>query len=195
MRAPLFTDEEVITAGYEIKNDKTKKKRVTGQALSNQLGGGRPDRLLKIWESHISQEDVVSSEKLDLPAELESFLEEILDKVSLNLRSILAKSDVHINELANNRIEKEKSWCAEQINILEEKLADADSVINKNEDSIDDLIDEIKTLEQYKDKAFEFEKLVIELKTKLEAYENSIIDKNRIITEQEARIVELKEAA
>jgi len=195
MRAPLFTDEEVITAGYEIKNDKTKKKRVTGQALSNQLGGGRPDRLLKIWESYISQEDVVSSEKLDLPAELESFLEEILDKVSLNLRSILAKSDVHINELANNRIEKEKSWCAEQINLLEEKLADADSVINKNEDSIDDLIDEIKTLEQYKHKAFEFEKLVIELKTKLEAYENSIIDKNRIITEQEARIVELKEAA
>jgi hypothetical protein len=195
MRAPLFTNEEVITAGHEIKNDKTKKKRVTGQALSNQLGGGRPDRLLKIWESYISQEDVVSSEKLDLPAELESFLEEILDKVSLNLRSILAKSDVHINELANKRIEKEKAWCAEQVNLLEEKLADADSVINKNEDSIDDLIDEIKTLEQYKHKAFEFEKLVIELKTKLEAYENSINDKNRIITEQEARIVELKEAA
>tara|TARA_B110000211_G_scaffold235021_1_gene308540 strand:- start:1660 stop:2247 length:588 start_codon:yes stop_codon:yes gene_type:complete len=195
MRAPLFTDEEVITAGYEIKNDKTKKKRVTGQALSNQLGGGRPDRLLKIWESHISQEDVVSSEKLDLPTELENFLEEILDKVSLNLRSILVKSDAHINELANKRIEKEKAWCAEQANLLEEKLADADSVINKNEDSIDDLIDEIKTLEPYKHKAFEFEKLVIELQTKLEAYENSIIDKNRIITEQEARIVELKKAA
>jgi hypothetical protein len=193
-RTPLNTDAEVIAAGYEIKNDK-RKKRITGQALSNELGGGRPDRLLKVWESHISQEEVVSAEKLDLPEELEGVLEDILNKVSLNLRSVLVKSDAHINELANKRIEKEKLWCAEQVDFLEEKLEDADSVINKNEDSIDVLLDKIKTLEQYKDKVFEFEKSVIELRTKLEAYESSITDKNRIITEQEARISELKEAA
>ncbi|WP_206482996.1 DNA-binding protein [Thalassotalea sp. G2M2-11] len=193
MRPSNYTDEQIIAAGNELKNENPAK-RITGHALSAKLGGGRPARLIEIWESY--QADLRGSDELvqELPESLEFALESVLSTVKTSFASFLLESDKQIQDKASCRIEKEKVKFDEQMQILEEKLTDADQVINQNEDRIYSMSKELKDVHKLKNKIVGLEKVIIELQAKAEVHNNTIADKDRIINEQAARISELKAA-
>lgn len=193
MRPSKYTDEQIIAAGNELKKENPVK-RITGHALCVKLGGGRPARFIQVWERH--QAEQLESDELvaELPESLEFALETVLNKVKTSFTFFLLESDKEIQDKANRRIEKEKVKFDEQMQLLEEKLTDADHVINQNEDRIHFMSKDLKVVHNLQSTIVELEKVVIELKAKSEVHDNTIADKDRIIREQAARIEELKAA-
>ncbi len=193
MRPSNYTDEQIIAAGNELKKENPAK-RITGHALSARLGGGRPARLIEIWDSYQAVQRDSNELVIELPESLEFALEAVLSKVKTSFTSFLLELDKQIQDKASRRIEKEKAKFDEQMQLLEEKLTDADHVINQSEDRIHLMSKDLKEVHKLKNKIVELEKVVIELKAKTEAHNNTIADKDRIINEQAARIEELKAA-
>lgn len=186
MRKPDVTDEQVIELAYELQR---LKKKVTGHALSSVLGG-RPDRLIKIWENHLTSGDNRNTALPDvmLSPELQDTFDSISKDILASIRSVLAKCEKSILERTAKQIESEKILSSERFSALQEQLNHADAIINKNQDDIDSLIIAKQELEEKHEHAIELEKLLIETKTRLEGCMSSIQDKERIIAEQGARI-------
>lgn len=193
MRPSNYTDEQIIAAGNELKKENPAK-RITGHALSAKLGGGRPARFIQIWEKHQAELSEPDEQVIELPESLEFALETVLNTVKTNFTSFLIESDKQIQDKACRRIQKEKTKFDEQIQLLEEKLTDADHVINQNEDRIHLMSKDLKEVHKLQNKIVALEKVVIELKAKSEVHGSTIADKDRIIREQAARIEELKAA-
>lgn len=192
MRPSTYSNEEIIAAGNELLQAKT---NITGYSLSIQLGGGRPDRLIKVWLAHLTENQNAETKLIELSESLEAALDNVLDTIKSNLSSFLVETDNRTNELAEKRIEIERVKFLESLCELEEKLSNADAVINKNEDYIDALHIEINELKRYQQRVLKLEKIVLQLETKELAYTNTVADKDRIISEQQARISELKQVA
>lgn len=192
MRPSTYSNEEIIAAGNELLKAKT---NITGYSLSIQLGGGRPERLIKVWLAHLTENQNDETKLIELSESLEAALDNVLDTIKSNLSSFLVETDNRTNELAEKRVEIERVKFLESLSELEEKLSNADAVINKNEDYIDALHIEINELKRYQQRVLKLEKRVLQLKTKEQAFTSTVADKDRIIAEQQARISELKQAA
>lgn len=186
MRKAVVTDEQVIELAYDLQR---LKKNVTGHALSSVLGG-RPDRLIEIWENHLVSGGARNSKSSDihLSAELQDVFDSISKDILLSVKSVLAKCEKSILERTTKQIENEKISSSERLSALQEQLIQADTIINKNQDEIDSLIAQKQELEERDKNSIELEKSLIETKTKLDCYMLSIQDKERIIAEQGARI-------
>lgn len=193
MRPSSYTDEQIIAAGNELKKENPAK-RITGHALSAKLGGGRPARFIEVWERYQVGQLESDEQIIELPESLEFALETVLNKVKTSFTSFLLESDREIQDKASRRIEKEKVKFDEQMQLLGEKLTDADHVINQNEDRFNLMSNDLKDVQKLKTKIVELEKVVIELTAKAEVHDDTIANKDRIISEQAARIEELKAA-
>ena len=71
---------------------------------------------------------------------------------------------------------------------MEEQLRDANSVINQQEDEIEQLLSKQHLFNQDQSIISELEKQLAVLNTKIESQSESLRDKERVISEQEARI-------
>lgn len=187
MRKPTFDQSDVIEAAIELQKQN---KKITGYALSKVLGGGRPDRLESIWKEHLLTQQEQPNKDLDacLSADLESIFNNLSESLIGNLKSLLISCEKHMNTQSTARIEKEQLRCAERVTAMEEQLRDANSVINQQEDEIEQLLAKQHLFNQDQSIISELEKQLAVLNTKIEIQSESLRDKERVISEQEARI-------
>ena len=186
MAKAKVTDEEVIELGYKLQKAK---KNVNGHALSKVLGG-RPDRLQEVWEKHLLEMNNEDNELQDimLTPELNEIFDSISNDLLVNVKQLLASCEQAMLARTRKQIENERVANAERISALKEQLEDADIVINQHSDHIDSLVAEKQAYEERYRNVIELEKLLIELKAKLESCMSAIQDKERIINEQASRI-------
>ncbi|GHE96741.1 DNA-binding protein [Thalassotalea profundi] len=192
MAKAKVTDEQIIQVGSELQKAD---KNVTGHALCKVLGG-RPDRLIEVWEKHLleSNSDENSLQYIQLSAGLEELFQSMSNDILKSIKSVLATCEQNILTQADKHVENEKVACAERVSALREQLNDANDIINQNQDQIDSLLKENQIINNKYQKTIELEKSVVELSTKLEGYTTAIKDKERIITEQAARIESINAA-
>lgn len=192
MAKAKVTDEQIVQLGIELqKSDKN----VTGHALCKVLGG-RPDRLIEVWEKHLleSNSGDNSLQDIQLSTELDKLFDSMSKDILRTIKSILAKCEQSIHTKADKHIESEKLKCADHVSALREQLNDANDIINQNQDQIDSLLKENQIINNKYQKTIELEKSVVELTTKLDGYTTAIKDKERIIAEQAARIESINAA-
>ena len=86
MRPAEFTAEQIIAAGQELKE---KGRTVTGFALAQLVGGGKPARLKQVWDEYASTQGVVAAEPVaDLPVEVAEELKAVIQSLGERMSSL-----------------------------------------------------------------------------------------------------------
>lgn len=188
MRNPTYSKNEVIEAAIELQRQN---KNVTGYSLVKHLGGGRPDRLMSIWDEYLLTQQEQSENELNeyyLSSNLRDEFDCLSSRLIKNLKSILIDCEKQVNSQAEERIKKEQLICKERLLAMEENLKDANSVINQQEDNIEELLSKQNQFSQDQNTINELEKQLAILNARIDSQSESIKDKERVIIEQEARI-------
>ena len=187
MRTPTYTQDDIVEAASALL---AQGKKVTGYALANVLGGGRPARLLSVWNEYSADKQEKSNYKLEvgLTEDFQESFDKLSNSLVSKLKSILIDCEQHISTKADERITKEHQLCLEKVAVVENKLEDANSVINNQEDLIEELLSKQDNFEIAQNTIAELEKQLVVLQTQIENHSSTLSDKERIISEQAARI-------
>ena len=82
-RVAEYSQNEIIKAGEHIESNG---KHVNPFAIRAKLGGGSPDRIKRIWETHLQSRKAVDSEEgvddvIELPTEIQEALSLLLTTI------------------------------------------------------------------------------------------------------------------
>ncbi|TMO83095.1 DNA-binding protein [Pseudoalteromonas spongiae] len=105
-RVAEYSQNEIINAGEQIESNG---KHVNPFAIREKLGGGSPDRIKKIWESHIASRQFHDAEQnnedvIELPTEIQEAFVKNLKTVSSQLERIAQDSFRVAMQLAEKRV-------------------------------------------------------------------------------------------
>ena len=141
----------------------------------------------------MSQQERASNEVAEyhLSPALEDEFYNLSDSLLNNIKSILIDCEKRMNQQATARIEHEQLTCNERVLAMEESLKDANSLINKQEDKIEDLLSKQLAFKEEQSTISELEKQQAILTNKIDSLNESLKDKDRLILEQKARIEDL----
>lgn len=130
MRPTEVGNEEIVAAGNALIAEG---RSVTGFALRKKTGGGNPTRLRQVWDEHIAAGAQPSEPVAELPIELA----ELMNKVSSDLNSQLARLAAELNDKANKAAERRVAEvvrsASEQRQQTERELADAAATVDELE--------------------------------------------------------------
>lgn len=125
MKAPTYTDEQIIEAGMQLLADN---KRVSPFAIRNVIGGGNPKRIKRIWEEsqHKAVEGQMVREQADLPTEFEDALE--VTKQSLD--ELAKRMYNRAQEIAESRVRETITAARKAKETAETEIAEAMDAVN-----------------------------------------------------------------
>jgi chromosome segregation ATPase len=142
----MFTDEQIITAGKKIE---AAGKKVNGWSLRTELAGGKPKRMFEIWKAATQSTDIVNTAD-DYNAQLPS---EVQDSVRLLTGDIVKQFEDAIilcNNIATKTADKRVASTIEDmkrsIASAEETEIEANSVVDKCDEAIQKLEDDIESI-------------------------------------------------
>lgn len=187
MRKPTYEKSEIIEAAQELQRSN---KSVTGYAICKSLGGGRPQRLEEVWKTYLLEQQLKDESVADehLSSDMEQSLESLSNELTTKLRRSLLGFERKLNDQASSRIEKQHKQNMEHLAALQEKLDDANSIINHQENSLEQLLSEKQSYLEREHTIHNLEKKLIKVTSERDSYVCRLEDKEAIINEQAARI-------
>jgi chromosome segregation ATPase len=193
MRPSEFTAEQIIEAGQALL---AKGRTVTGFALAQLVGGGKPARLKQVWDEHTVAQGVITSEPVaDLPVEVAEELKKLTEALGERL-GVLVRD---LNDLAVKTADRRVAEVVRESKALreqaEKELEDADTTVEDLQGQLDKAEDELNglkellTAEQTRRQALEVD--VAGLTAKLSAAESTVRDTSAQLTEAHAEAKQL----
>lgn len=125
MKAPTYTDEQIIEAGMQLLAEN---KRVSPFAIRTLMGGGNPKRIKKIWSESESEalEGQMVREQVDLPTEFA----DALDATKLSLDELAKRMYNHAQEIAESRVRETITAARKAKESAEFDVAEAMDMVN-----------------------------------------------------------------
>lgn len=129
MRPAEFTQEQIIKAGQELQA--AGRRKITGFALRQRVGGGNPARLKLIWDEHINGQSVMHAEPVaeEVAGVTQALTERLLQlAVELNDKAVKA-GERRVAEMLRSAdevaaVRDEKAAAESRVEQLTEELAD-----------------------------------------------------------------------
>lgn len=142
MKAPTYTDEQIIEAGMQLLAEN---KRVSPFAIRTLMGGGNPKRIKKIWaeSQQGALEGQIVREQVDLPTEFE----EALHATKHSLDELAKRMYNHAQEIAESRVR-------ETITAARKAKEAADTEVTEAMDAVNKLDDDNRSLQQQLEKTW-----------------------------------------
>ena len=135
MKAPTYTDEQIIEAGMQLLAEN---KRVSPFAIRTLMGGGNPKRIKKIWQEseHEAIEGQMVREQVDLPTEFADALE----ATKLSLDELAKRMYNHAQEIAESRVRETITAARKAKESAEIEVAEAMDTVNSLDEEKQELI-------------------------------------------------------
>jgi len=139
MKAPTYTDEQIIEAGMQLL---TENKRVSPFAIRTLMGGGNPKRIKKIWteSEHEALEGQMVREQVDLPTEFADALE----ATKLSLDELAKRMYNHAQEIAESRVRETITAARKAKESAEFEVTEAMDTVNSLDEEKQELISSLE---------------------------------------------------
>jgi len=139
MKAPTYTDEQIIEAGKQLLSEN---KRVSPFAIRTLMGGGNPKRIKKIWmeSQHDAIEGQMVREQVDLPTEFE----EALNATKHSLDELAKRMYNHAQEIAESRVRETITAARKAKESAEFEVAEAMDTVNSLDEEKQELISSLE---------------------------------------------------
>jgi chromosome segregation ATPase len=139
MKAPTYTDEQIIEAGMQLLAEN---KRVSPFAIRTLMGGGNPKRIKKIWaeSEHEALEGQMVREQVDLPTEFE----EALHATKHSLDELAKRMYNHAQEIAESRVRETIAAARKAKESAEFEVAEAMEMVNTLDEEKQELISSLE---------------------------------------------------
>ncbi len=139
MKAPTYTDEQIIDAGMQLLAEN---KRVSPFAIRTLMGGGNPKRIKKIWKEseHEALEGQMVREQVDLPTEFE----DALAATKQSLDELAKRMYNHAQEIAESRVRETITAARKAKESAEFEVAEAMDTVNSLDEEKQELISSLE---------------------------------------------------
>ncbi|MEC5215038.1 colicin import membrane protein [Polaromonas sp. CG_9.5] len=130
MRNPEIPDQDIVKAGQELL---AVGRLVNGYALRTKTGGGKPERLLKVWEEHVSGQTAVPFAPVatELPLEMAEELAAVTQALCERMAALANSLNNKAVQAAERRVHQIQRSADEQSGKDKAELADAAVVVNE----------------------------------------------------------------
>ena len=130
MRPPEITDQNIIQAGQQVLAEG---RTVNGFALRSKTGGGKAERLMKVWETHLSGQTALpaSLPTAELPLEMAEELAGVTKALSERLAALAISLNNQAVQAAERRVHQIQRSADEQSGKDQAALADASAVVDE----------------------------------------------------------------
>ena len=147
MRPPEITDQDIIQAGQAIL---ATGRPVNGFALRSKTGGGKPERLMKVWETHLSGQTVLpaSLPTAELPLEMAEELAGVTKMLGERLAALAISLNNQAVQAAERRVHQIQRSADEQSVKDKAALADAATVVDELQTKLSNSETKAEALEQ-----------------------------------------------
>lgn len=129
MRPPEITDHDIIQAGKQIL---AAGRPVNGFALRNLTEGGKPERLMKVWEDHLSGQTALptSLPTAELPLQMAEELAVVTKALGERMSALAISLNNQAIQAAERRVHQVQHAADEQSAKDQAALADAATVVD-----------------------------------------------------------------
>ena len=147
MRPPEITDQDIIQAGQAVL---ATGRPVNGFALRSKTGGGKPERLMKVWETHLSGQTVLppSLPTAELPLEMAEELAGVTKTLGDRLAALAISLNNQAVQAAERRVHQIQRSADEQSLKDKAALADAATVVDELQAKMSNSETKVEALEQ-----------------------------------------------
>lgn len=145
MRPTEHTNESIVEAGQRLQAEG---RNVTGFAIRERIGGGKPGRLLQVWNDY--QESQVQSQAetvAKLPLEIAEHLTLVTDDLAIRMNALVVALNDQAVKTAERRIAEVQREAGERQKQSERELDEASHVVDALEGRLDDMAGKVETLE------------------------------------------------
>lgn len=135
MRPTEFTNQQVIEAGQALLAEGRK---VSGFALAQKVGGGRPARLKQVWDEHVVGQGVVEAEPVSaLPVEVADVLQSLSASLVERVHNLALELNDKAVRTAEGRVAEVVRAAADQRAQAEQEIVDATATVDDLTDKLD----------------------------------------------------------
>ena len=129
MRPPEISDQDIIQAGQQVL---AAGRPVNGFALRSKTGGGKPERLMKVWEEHLSGQTAapLKPATTELPLEMAEELTAVTKALDERLAALAISLNNKAVQAAERRVHQIQRSADEQSGKDQAALADASVVVD-----------------------------------------------------------------
>ncbi|MCH8500090.1 MAG: DNA-binding protein [Marinobacter sp.] len=136
-RPSEYDDARVIQVGESLVEAG---RRVTGYALRRLVGGGDPNRHIRIWRAHQQRKEVVESEPVqELPVEVDELLRQLTGALADQIRGMAVRLNTIAVQTAERRVADVMAGARETQDQAEAELADAAATVEDLEKQLERL--------------------------------------------------------
>ena len=147
MRPPEISDQDNIQAGRAVL---AAGRTVNGFALRTLTGGGKPERLMKVWEEHLSGQAPLpaSLPTAELPLEMAEELAGVIKALNERLAALVISLNNQAVQAAERRVHQVQRSADEQSVKDKAALADAATVVDELQAKLSNSETKAEALEQ-----------------------------------------------
>ena len=147
MRPPEITDQEIIQAGQQIL---AAGRPVNGFALRTVTDGGKPARLMKVWEEHLSGQAPLpaSLPTVELPLQMAEELAVVTKALGERMAALAISLNNQAVQAAERRVHQVQRAADEQSGKDQAALADAATVVDALQAKLSNTETKTESLEQ-----------------------------------------------
>ena len=147
MRPPEIPDQDIIQAGQAVL---ATGRPVNGFALRSKTGGGKPERLMKVWETHLSGQTVLpaSLPTVELPLQMAEELAVVTKALGERMAALAISLHNQAIQAAERRVHQVQRAADEQSAKDQAALADAAAVVDALQAKLSNTETKTESLEQ-----------------------------------------------
>lgn len=147
MRPAEITDQDIIQAGQQIL---AAGRPVNGFALRSKTGGGKAERLMKVWETHLSGQTVLpaSLPAAELPLEMAEELAVVTKALGERMAALAISLNNQAVQAAERRVHQVQRSADEQSGKDKAELADASLLVDELQAKLSQAETEAEALQQ-----------------------------------------------
>lgn len=147
MRPPEISDQDIIQAGRALL---AAGRMINGFALRTLTGGGKPERLIKVWEEHLNAQAPLpaSLPTAELPLEMAEELAGVIKALNERLAALVISLNNQAVQAAERRVHQVQRSADEQSVKDKAALADAATVVDELQAKLSNSETKAEALEQ-----------------------------------------------
>ena len=145
MRPAEHTNESIIEAGQRLQAEG---RNVTGFAIRERIGGGKPGRLLQVWTDYQDAQVQSQAETVaELSVEIAEQLTLVTDELSIRMNALVVALNDQAVKTADRRVAEVQRDADERQKQSEREIDEASHVVDALEGRLDDMTGKVETLE------------------------------------------------